>query len=209
MAITGAEFIQRVQVKLNRIDTSEYEDVRPEEVLFFGYNALKSLTLGFDLGQYPPLVDVDAIKVYLAHLHISDEEDPITDNAFTLPEEVLKFKDLSAFVSYPATDHTETGWVDTRALDNIENTHREDNPFTRSFPDKPIYRLIDLEVKFEVNDFIVTKARYDYLKNPVEFDEGDSLDYPFTNELEDKTVTLILENLESRRISTQPQISRS
>lgn len=207
--MTGAQFVQRVLVKLNRLDTAQYEDVRPEEVIFFGYNALKALTLTFDLGQYPPLVDVDAVKIYLGHLHHKDEEDPVNGNKFTQPEEVLKFKDMEAYVTTSLSGSLETGWVDTRWLDNTENSHREDNPFTRSFPDKPIFRIIDKEVKFEVNDFTVTKARYDYLKNPEEFTEASQLDYPFMNELEDKTVTLILENLESRRVSTQPSVSRS
>lgn len=212
MAVSGAKFIQNVKVKLNRLDTSEYEDVRPEEVLFFANDALKSLTLAFDIGAYSQLVDINAAKVYLAKLHAHQPEQTlITDNEGVLPETVFKFKDMEAFVTVPATGTVEeTGWMDTRWLNNEENSHREDNPFTRSFADTPIFRLIDdTKIKFEVGDFKVTKIRYDYLKYPEVITEASTLTYQFVNELEDKTVTLILENLESRRIQSQPAVSRS
>ena len=212
MAVSGAKFIQNVKVKLNRLDTSEYEDVRPEEVLFFANDALKSLTLAFDMESYPPLIGAEVAKVYLAQLHAhQSEQNLVTVNEGVLPDTVFKFKDMEAYVTYPASGTVlETGWVDTRWLNNEENSHREDNPFTKSFADKPIYRLIDeTKIKFEVNNFKVTKIRYDYLKYPEVITEGSALTYQFINELEDKTVTLILENLESRRVSTQPAVSRS
>ena len=49
--MTGAVFVQEVKAKLNRLDSAAYEDVRVEEVLFFGYDALKYLTLDFDEGK--------------------------------------------------------------------------------------------------------------------------------------------------------------
>lgn len=207
MSVTGAKFIQNVQVKLNRLDTSQYEDVRPEEVLFFANDALKALTLGFDIGMYSPLVNQEVAKVYLAQLHqrAADTVVTMTGNEGTLPADILKFKDVQAFV----TIGSETGWQDTRWLDNELNSFREENPFTKSFPDKPVYRLIDTKIKFEVDGFTVTKIRYDYLKYPVTITEGSTLTYQFINELEDKTVTLILENLENRRLSSQAQVSRS
>jgi hypothetical protein len=208
MAKSVANFINEVEVKLNRLDSSSYEDVRPEEIVFFANDALKALTLAFDIGAYSPLLDEFAIKTYLAYLYtVGDVGDPtpITDNEFTLPEEVFKFKDMEAYV----TIGSEVDWVDTRFLDNDKNSSREDNPFRRSFPDSPIYRLIDEKIVFEVNGFNVTKARYEYLKYPVEITEGGTLDYPFITELEDKTVTIILENLENQRLGSQPQVSKT
>jgi hypothetical protein len=212
MSITGAQFVQHVKVKLNRLDTSSYEDVRPEEILFYSNDALKSLTLAFDLGLYSGIVNEDIIKIYLAqlHKHADDTEVDMTANAGVLPTNVLKFKDMEAYV----TIGSEVGWVDTRDLTNEKNSSREDNPFTKSFADEPIYRLITSEagvvqIKFEVNGFTVTKIRYDYLIYPIEITEASTLTYQFLNELEDKTVTLILENLESRRMSSQPATSRS
>jgi hypothetical protein len=203
--MTGTEFISHVEVKLNRIATSSYEDIRPEEVIFFANDALKALTLEFDLGLYSRLLDEFATKTYLAHLYGVTENVTVTNNKFTLPVDVFKFKDLEAYVTIGA----EADWVGTRFLDNTENSTREDNLFTKSYADTPIYRLIDKEVKFEVSDFKVTKARYDYLKYPVVITEASVLDYPFLTELEDKTVTLILENLESGRINSQPVVSKS
>ena len=203
--MTAVEFIRHVEVKLNRIDSSSYEDIRPEEVIFFANDALKSLTLAFDIGAYSPLLDEFAIKTYLAYLYEVQEEVVVTDNAFTLPSEVFKFKDMEAYVEIG----TEKEWCETRFLDNIENSGRESNPFLRSFADSPIYRLISKKVKFEVTNFIVTKARYEYLKYTEVITEESSLDYIFNSELEDKTVTLILENLEGRRLASQPQVSRT
>ena len=212
MSVTGTRFVQNVKVKLNRIDTSDYEDVRPEEVLFFANDALKSLTLIFDMGVYPPLVDGEVVKNYLARLHKSQPETVLsTVNEGVLPNTVLKFKDMLAYVVYPESGTVlEEGWMSTRWLDNSHNSDREDNPFLKSFPDAPIFRLIDdTRIKFEASNFKVTKIKYDYLKYPEAITEASTLEYQFINELEDKTVTLILENLESRRISTQPQITRS
>jgi len=203
--MTATEFVSHVEVKLNRIDTSSYEDVRPEEIIFFANDALKALTLAFDIGAYSPLLDEFAIKTYLAGLYNHQDDVPVVDNELALVPEVFKFRDMEAYVEVG----DEKDWVDTRFLDNILNSTRESNPFRRSFADSPIYRLIDKKIKFEVNDFNVTKARYDYLKYPVEITENSTLDYIFNSELEDKTVTLILENLESRRLASQPQVSRS
>jgi hypothetical protein len=198
-------FIRNVEVKLNRIDSSSYEDIRPEEVVFFANDALKSLTLAFDLGAYSQLLDEFAIKTYLAYLHSVETEATIIDNEFALDAKVFKFKDMEAYVEIG----DEKDWTDTRFLDNDKNSSREDNPFRRSFPDSPIYRLIDEKIVFEVNGFNVTKARYEYLKYPVEITEGGTLDYPFITELEDKTVTIILENLENQRLGSQPQVSKT
>ena len=212
MVVSGLDFIRNVKVKLNRLDTSQYEDVRPEEVLFFGNDALKSLTLAFDLGMYSSIVDEETIKVYLATLYASEPEQTLsTDNEGVLSDTVFKFKNMEAYVVVPKVGTPlEEGWMPTRWLDNSLNSTREDNPFKRSFPDTPIYRLIDdTKIKFEVSDFRVTKIRYEYLVYPEEILSTSSLTYQFMDELEDKTVTLILESLEARRISTQPAVSRS
>ena len=215
--MTASEFIQYVEVKLNRIDSSSYEDIRPEEVIFFANDALKSLILAFDIGAYSRTLDVAAIKVYLGALQVyGNTEVPISSNRFALLDKVLKFKDVVAQVKVPDADNpTETGWMPTRWLDNNQNTTREDNPFLKSFADKPIFRLITKEsddakiIQFETNGFEVTSIRYDYLKYPTEITEGSVLSYPFMDELENHTVTLILENLEARRLQTQPSVSRS
>jgi len=203
--MNATEFILKVQVKLNRLDSSSYQDVRPEEVLFFAYNALKALTLSFDLGFYSQLVNTPAILVYLASITKHVSELPLTNNAMALNPNILKIKDLKAYVKIG----DEEGWQETREFDNERTSDREDNPFLRSFPDTPVYRLIDNTIKFDVNGFECTKVQYDYLVAPAEIRESDTLTYPFMTELEDKTVTLILENLEARRLQTQPAVSKS
>lgn len=203
--MTGAEFIQRVKVKLNRIDTNSYQDIRPEEVLFFGDNALKTLTLLFDIGQYSGLVDESAIKIYLASLITKGPELNLVNNEVNLPSNVLKLKDTEVFV----TVGTESGWMPTRFLTNEHTSDRQDNMFTKSYPDTPVFRLIGGNIKFDTFNFTCSKVRYDYLKVPIVIEELSQLVYPFINELEDKTVTLILENLESRRLQTQSIVSKS
>jgi hypothetical protein len=203
--MTGATFITHVQVKLNRLDTAAYEDVRPEEVIFFANDALKSLTLGFDLGYYSQLVDRQLLDVYLAGLHKVQPELVVTGNEVALPVTVLKVKGLEAFV----VKGTESGWVDTRRQTNEEVPNRESNPFLNSFPDMPNWRLIGGKIKFDAVGFNCTKVRYDYLATPTVITEGSTLTYPFMPELEDKTVILILENLEARRVQTQPAVTKS
>ena len=203
--MTAEQFILQVQVKLNRLDTSSYQDVRPEEVVFFANNALKALILAFDIGQYSMLVNTPAVLIYLSNLIKRGAEAALVSNEVALPVDILKFKDVQVYV----TIGEEAAWCPTREYNNEKTSNREDNPFRQSYPDEPIYRLIDGQIKFDVNGFNCTKIRYDYLQTPIEITENSTLTYPFMNELEDKTVTLILENLESRRVQTQPAVSRS
>lgn len=204
--MTSEEFILNVQVKLNRIDSSSYQDVRPEEVVFFANNALKALTLGFDQGIYSQLIDRPAINRYLAGSVSSQAELAVTDNKRGVVDNIIKFKDLEAYVVMDEGD--EEGWVPTRELDNEYNSKKEYNVFTKTYPDRPSYRLVNSEITFNIDGFNVTKVRYDYLF-VVEITEVSGVNFPFNNELEDKTVTLILENLEARRLQTQPAVSKS
>jgi hypothetical protein len=213
--MTTTEFVSRVKVKLNRIDTSSYEDVRPEEVIFFGNNAMKALILNFDLGGYPQLVDTDAVRVYMQDFYQHQAELPLLTNEADIEAHVLKYKDVQVWVRIvdPEDDKTilEEAWVGaSRDLDNYKTSDREDNPFKRSYPDSPVYRLIGGKIHFDAQDFTCTKYKYDYLKVPKVIVETDTdLDHPFMDELENKTVSLILENLEARRLQTQPAVSRS
>lgn len=209
--MTTQQFVLEIKVKLNRIDTSSYADIRPEEVVFFANQAIKQLVLGFDLGYYSQLVDPTTIKTYLAQLYKKNRVLDLTDQSVALPEDILKIKGSSCYVVTPATDEfeAEKGWVDTRFLDNDNMPDRMDNPFLKSYPDKPIYRLVDDTISFEVDGFDVTKIRLDYLEVPEEIVETGDVEYPFNTELEDKTVTLILENLEARRLQTQPMVSKT
>lgn len=199
-------FITRVKAKLNRLDSSAYEDVRPEEVLLYANDALKMLALAFDLGQYPQLVDKSAVLVYLGSLMNTQPELVLTSNKVALPADVLKFKSVEVEV----TIGDETGWVSTdRELEVGGTSERQDNPFLKSFPDSPVYRLLEEEIEVLVNGFTANKIRYDYLKNPDEITAVTDIILPFIPELEDKTVTLILETIENRRLQTQPVVSRS
>ena len=204
--MTTVQFIQEVKVKLNRIDSASYEDVRPDEVVFFANEALKSLTLEFDLGVYSPILNIEAILVYLGSLIGIQTELALTSNGVALNANVFKLKSVEVEV----TKGSETGWVGTsREMGTNDNSVREDNPFQRSFMDRPAYRFIDDKIQFDAQDFTCNKVRYDYLRYPAVITEGGNVDYTFTNELQDKTVTLILENLEARRLQTQPAVARS
>jgi len=206
--MTGAQFITYVEAKLNRLDSSAYQDIRPEEVLLYANDALKYLSLNFDLGTYSRSLDRGAILNYLASLTASAKDVNLTDNAVVLPK-LLKMKDLSVFVTVGEGDTQETGWVSTRDLDNVKTFDRDENPFLHSYPDSPGYRLIDGKITFVANGFTCSKINYDYLKFPDEITEGSNLTYVFMKELEDHTVTLLLETLESRRIQSQPAVSKA
>lgn len=199
-------FVTHVKAKLNRLDSNAYEDIRMEEILFFANTALKMLTLAFDMKQYPQLVDKQAARVYLASLTAKQTELALTSNKVALPEAVLKFKSVEVEV----TIGSETGWVSTgRELEVDDTSEREDNPFLKSFPDTPVYRLIGEEIEVLANGFTANKIRYDYLMVPPEITNVTDITLPFILELEDKTVTLILETIENQRLQTQPVVSRS
>lgn len=206
--MTSEEFILEVQVKLNRLDSSSYQDVRPEEIIFFANDALKLLTLGFDSGVYSQIVDKPTILRYLAGSTSSQAELTLTDNKRGVTDNIIKLKDVEVFVEIGSGETAESGWMPTRELDNEYNSKKEYNNFTKSYPDRPSYRLINSEITFNVDGFTCTKVRYDYLF-VVEITEVSGVNFPFNQELEDKTVTLILENLEARRLQTQPTVSKA
>lgn len=202
--MTGTDFILYVKAKLNRLDTASYEDVRPEEILFFGNEALKTLTLEFDMGRYSPLIDIDSIRNYLASLNITVSSTDISNNEFDVPS-MLKLKDLEGWVVIG----DETGWMPCDEKANKDKSHKEENPFAKSYPDTPHFRYADSKIKFDTDEtFNITKVRYIYLRVPPEILENSTLNYTFMSELENKTVTLLLENLESRRLGTQPAVSK-
>lgn len=201
----GSEFISSVKVKLNRIDTSAYEDVRPEEVLFFGWDALKNLILKFDTPDFRGFQGEETIRVYLASLTKVGPELTLINSQVDLPPEIFKIKDVNVYVEVD----DEKGWQPTREEDNIKPTLDDYNPFLQSYPDMPAYRLIEDKIVFEVSDFVCTKMKYLYLEYPPVITEATDLNMPFIMELQDTTVKLILENLESRRIQSQPIVSKS
>ena len=202
--MTGAQFITEVKVKLNRLDTSSYEDVRPEEVLYFGYEALKAVTLEYDQFRNKGKMGREGVLNYLASLTKSAPAVDLVANKVAL-EDMFKLKDVAVLVSIG----NETGWMPTRFEDNVGTSREEYNPFKKSYPDMPRFRVINNNIEFETNGFDCQKIKYDYLVYPTPFDENTDMTMVFISDLEDKTVTLILENLESRRLQSQAVVSNS
>jgi len=202
--MTGAEFITYVKVKINRLDTAAYEAVDPEEILFYGREAMKRISLDFDKGVYRGTLNSATYLNYLASITKTEPEKVCTDGAIALPL-LLKLKDVQAYVTVGAN----SGWVPCEPETNESNSLRENNPFEKSFVDMPNYRLIDDKIQVVQNGFTCSKIKYEYLKYPDEITEVSIINVPYQSELEDMTATLVLENLESRRIETQPAISRS
>ena len=202
--MTAVDFIQFVKAKLNRLDSSAYEDIRPEEVLLYANDALKALVLKFDQFRHSTYSDKPNILTYLAQITKSNEAN-LVNNKVALPT-ILKFKDVEVFV----TVGTRSGWMETREYDNNRASERKGNPFLKSYPDSPVYRLINDEILFETDSsFNCTKVKYDYLELPQEITLGSTIDYTFIPELQNETVTLLLETLESRRLASQPVTSKS
>jgi hypothetical protein len=106
------------------------------------------------------------------------------------------------------TEGSSEGWQPTRELDNNRNSNKNYSPFNKSFPDRPSYVLQDSKIIFFVNGFACKNIKIIYLEQPTLITESQQLNMPFVNELQDETVTLILENLESRRVQTQPSITK-
>lgn len=207
--MTGSEFVQYVKAKLSRLDTAFHEDVRTEEVLMYAHDALKSLTIEYDSGKIPSVLDSKVIAIYLS----SVTEDILGD--LSLIEEgkfaritisnYLKLKNLTVEV----TAGTATSWQPTREIAVDDFTGTQYNPFTKGFPDRPSYFFSSGFLVFPLSGYVCNKIKAVALKNPAAIEENSNLSsIPFVKELQDKTVTLILENLESRRIQTQPVISR-
>lgn len=206
--MTGKEFITHIKAKLNRLDSSAYRDVRPEEILLYANDAYKNLILNFDIGNYSVALDSEVIKNYLATLMVISPEIVLIDNKVALPN-YLKLKDVTVYVTVGVGDNEESGWMPTRNLDNMQSTSREDNVFRRSFPDTPTYRITNSSILFEAVDFTCSKFKMEYLKFPDEITEDGVISFIYMKELQDATVTLILETLESRRLQSQAVVSKT
>ena len=94
--MTGEDFVLYVKAKLNRIDTSSWEDVRSEEVLFFATEALKKLSVKFDTGMIQPTIDEHTRQAYLASITKIVEID-LLNNEQILPL-LIKIKDVYVHV---------------------------------------------------------------------------------------------------------------
>jgi len=205
--MTGTEFVGNVKVKLNRLDSNAYADILQEEILFFGTDALKKLTLKINNGRLNYIASPETLLVYLAGLIKVSNEIELTDNKVAIPEDVLLIKDIVVEV----TADGETAWVPGRLITTRISESLHPDPFTRSYPDKPGYEMLGGNINFPIveGDFVCNKIRIEYLIMPDELQTTSTINFPFTDELEDETVTLILENLESRRLQSQPTVSKS
>ena len=198
--MTGAEFSLYVKAKLNRLDTSSWEDVRTEEILFFGRDALKRLSLRYDAGTVPVHLQGSIMNMYLSS--ITETIVLNLTGGVALLTSILKIKDTKVQVKIG----NELRYVPTRELATQDLSFVTNSPLSKSFPDKPIYYLSQNSITFVEDGFSCEKVEIKFIKFPAEILENSILDIPFTMELQDETVKLILENLESRRIQTQPAI---
>ena len=186
--MTATELIQRVKVRLNRLDTSFNADMRNEEVLLYINSALQSLVNKIYNGRIDNAASGDALSIYLSTLKVLEGETPLTNNGASL-EDVLVFIGAEVYVSVGDL----SAWV----------------PFTKSTVDNPTYDLLNNKCIFVSEGFTCTKVKREFIKKPEEILESSTVDFRFLNELEEEATTLILENIQDPRISSQPQISKS
>jgi hypothetical protein len=208
--ITGAEFLIYVKAKLNRLDTNAYADIRDEFIFLMAQDAIKFLVLQYDTGQTTKGTDQASLNNYLASITKTGSKD-LADNAVDLPNDILKIKDMVVNVKVDS----EEGFVSALEFTNHKISQKESNYFSESKAYEPTYRLIDNKIKFitkkildESANFICTKIKYEYLEQPEMFNSSSQIELPFIQELEDRTVTLILENLEQQRLGSQPQVTQ-
>jgi len=203
--MTATELIQRVKVRLNRLDTSFNADMRNEEVLLYINSALQSLVNKIYNGRIDNAASVDALSIYLSTLKVLEGETPLTNNGVSL-EDVLVFIGAEVYVSIGEF----SAWVPgVEGIKGISIAERESNPFTKSTVDNPTYDLLNNKCIFVSEGFTCTKVKREFIKKPEEILESSTVDFRFLNELEEEATTLILENIQDPRISSQPQISKS
>jgi len=205
--MTGSEFVARVKVRLNRLDSNSYSDILPEEILFFGSDALKKLTVRLYRGQIDAKTPPEGIALYLASVDAVTPEVLLVENKVAIPSDFLLIKDMEVFVKVDQ----ESGWVPARYLTTRTSVSKLTDPWSKSFPDNPAYELVENNIVFPISneEFVCEKIKVEYLKKPDELTTSSIIEFPFEDELESETTTLILENLESRRLSTQPTVSKS
>ena len=213
--MTGGEFVLYVKAKLNRLDTAAYTDVRSEEILFFGRDALQLLLLDFDRGAFSPSIDKNTALIYLNSMTETKSLQKVQDEdcKFEFPD-AIKYKDLNLEIEVEYNGKTYTDTKPLRVMPSEGLSLLEQTDFRRSTISEPNCYLTDNILKvikdsdYGEDDIVCKAVTCLYIKRPKELEEDGEIPVAFTKELQDKTVSLILENIENNRLRTQPIITK-
>ena len=121
-----------------------------------------------------------------------------------IPTTQLKIKSAKFYI----TAGDKSKWIPGHLMDNTKKDFKEFKSFTASTAARPHYRLTGNSISVEENNFTASQAVLTSLMMPPAVTSSSVLEIPFMSELQNKTVSLILENLESPRIQTQPVITQ-
>lgn len=228
--MTGLEAAQKFKIEVNKLDRSSSIDLRVEKVLHYLNKAelflIKKKYRGANIGpgrlevMHPVL---DDLKVLLKEqtYDFTVAIPPLVGgvSAFTIgSEDIRVIFDTSVHLYYISTrvktkcadDEEEVGaWVEGRYI-KPERLYKElQSPFTKTTYNSPVISVTDNSLVLYTEGFFPTDIKFNYLARPAQITQTSVIELPFEDEIIDTAITMALENFESERIKTQPQISTS
>jgi len=228
--MTEDNAILNFKVELNKLDRSNFIDVRREKLVHYLNKAALFLVKKKYKGDDPGPGRLETMHPVLDDLKVL-----IKEAAFTEAELLALIPDQAGFDSIEEliipfqTDHlyyissrlntkgkgcTTTGWIEGRYV-KPERVYKElDSPFNGTRFDDTVITVSDNNLVIYKGDFSLTGLKVKYLKEPRIITGGSDgqgttleMELPFVDEIIDIGVSMALENFESERIKTQPSIN--
>ena len=209
--MTGLEAAQKFKVEINKLDRSSYIDIRLEKILHYLNKAalflVKKKYRGIDSGpgrleiMHPVLDDLKNLIKESSTTGL--EETGLTEIAFE--NDHLYF--IACNIQTASSECPTPDWHEGRYV-KPERVYKElESPFTESKLDSPMITVVGDKLVIYHSAFDVGAVTVKYLSTPAEITSDAEIALSFENEIIDTAVSMALENVESQRIKTQPQVN--
>lgn len=215
--ITELKAAQNFKIEINKLDRSALIDVRLEKILHYLNKAALFLVKSKYNGKEPgpgrlelnhPVTDDLKVLIKEATTDVADGGSGST----TVPFESDHLYFISSRIKTLCDDGkggTNTAFHEGRYV-KPDRVYKElESPFNKSRVDDPMVTivgnaLIVYNTDFDLDEEVIIK----YLKAPNEITGGSTvMELPFVDEIVDTAATMALENFESTRVKTQPEVN--
>ena len=215
--MTELEAAQKFKVEVNKLDRASLIDVRFEKIIHYLNKASLFLVKSKYNGKEPgpgrlevnhPVTDDLKILITEATTDVADGGSGST----TVPFEVDHLYFIAARIKTLCDDgegNTNSAWHEGRYV-KPERVYKElESPFNKSRVDDPMITIVGNALVVYNTDFdLDEEVTIKYLKAPNTITGGATvMELPFADEIIDTAVTMALENFESIRIKTQPEVN--
>lgn len=215
--MTEIEAAQKFKIELNKLDRASLVDIRLEKIVHYLNKAtlflVKKKYKGEESGPgrleiMNPVLDDLAPLLKEVTVDVADGGNGSTIIPF-FPDQLYFISARIKTLCITADNETTSAFHEGRYV-KPERVYKElDSPFNRSRVDDPMITVINNSLVIYNTDFdLDEEVMYKYLKVPKTMTGGtDDLELSFADQIIDVAVTMAIENIESKRIKTQPSIN--